>query len=344
MAIIEREMGVEVFSTCPPSAGAELPRYLSQVIETARWSEQAGCTGMLIYADNTQVDPWTLAQVVIENTESLAPLVAVQPVYMHPYMVAKRIATFAALYGRRVYLNMVAGGFKNDLAALNDTTPHDRRYDRLVEYAQIVMQLVRGGTVSAVGEFYTTENLRLVPEVPPELVPGLFVSGSSPAGQAAARALGATAVEYPQPARAGRRAASGQAGIRVGVIAREDADTAWEVGHRRFPVERRGQLTHQLAMKVSDSQWHRQLSELARSRGSLRDPYWLVPFENYRTMCPYLVGDYGEVGAELAAYVDLGYRAFITDVPAEPEDLGHLGRAFTNALEERTCRNVYKTG
>lgn len=317
MRIASNELGAELFSTCPPSAGADLTRYLKQVIATARWSERAGCTGMLIYADNSQVDPWALAQVVIENTEALAPLIAVQPVYMHPYMVAKRIASFAALYGRRVYLNMVAGGFRNDLIALNDDTPHDRRYDRLVEYAQIVMQLVRGDTVNFAGEFYTAEGLKLVPSVPPALAPGLFVSGSS---------------------------AAGQAGIRVGVITRADAEAAWTEAHRRFPVDRKGQLTHQLAMKVSDSQWHRQLSDLARSRGKLSDPYWLVPFENYKTMCPYLVGDYREVGAELAAYLDLGYRAFISDVPAEPEDLGHLGCAFNFALEERKCRNAYKTG
>jgi len=44
------------------------------------------------------------------------PLVAVQPVYMHPYSVAKMVSTLAFLHQRRVFLNMVAGGFKNDLA------------------------------------------------------------------------------------------------------------------------------------------------------------------------------------------------------------------------------------
>ncbi len=344
MQPISSHAGPEIFSTCPPSAGADPSRYMKQVISTARWSEQAGCTGMLVYADNSQVDPWLLAQVIVEHTEALAPLVAVQPVYMHPYTVAKRITSIAALYGRRVYLNMVAGGFRNDLLALNDATPHDRRYDRLVEYTQIVMQLLRGDTVNFHGEFYRVEGLRLEPACPQDLLPGLFVSGSSSAGQAAARALGATAIEYPQPAKAGRTAAMGNAGIRVGIVTRSDAEAAWTVAQQRFPEDRRGQLTHQLAMKVSDSQWHQQLSTLAKSRGKQRDPYWLVPFENYKTMCPYLVGDYREIGAELAAYINLGYRAFITDVPADPEDLGHIGCAFNFAQEEIKCRNAFKTG
>jgi alkanesulfonate monooxygenase len=35
------------------------------------------------------------------------------------------VTSFAYLYGRRVFLNMVAGGFRNDLLALADETPHD---------------------------------------------------------------------------------------------------------------------------------------------------------------------------------------------------------------------------
>ncbi|MDP9308759.1 MAG: LLM class flavin-dependent oxidoreductase, partial [Actinomycetota bacterium] len=71
----------------------EGPSYLAQVVEVARWSERAGCRGMLIYTDNAIVDPWLVAQLVIENTERLCPLVAVQPLYLHPYTVAKMVTT-----------------------------------------------------------------------------------------------------------------------------------------------------------------------------------------------------------------------------------------------------------
>ena len=97
---------------------------------------------MLVYTDNTEVDPWLVAQHIIQSTSRLCPLVAIQPIYMHPYAVAKMVSSLAHLYGRRVYLNMVAGGFKNDLVALNDATPHDRRYERLVEYTTIIQRLL----------------------------------------------------------------------------------------------------------------------------------------------------------------------------------------------------------
>ena len=113
---------------------------------------------------------------------------------MHPYAVAKMVSSLGHLYGRRVFLNMVAGGFKNDLSALNDTTPHDKRYARLVEYTTIIQELLRSpAPVSYRGEFYVVDKLRMTPPLPEELMPEVFVSGSSEAGLAAATALGAVA-------------------------------------------------------------------------------------------------------------------------------------------------------
>lgn len=326
---------VEVFSTCPPSSGADPRAYAEQVAPVARWSEAAGCRGILVYSDNSLLDPWLVSQIIVTSTRSLCPLVAVQPVYMHPYTVAKLVTTFAALYGRRVYLNLVAGGFKNDLESLGDGTPHDRRYQRLVEYASIAKRLLSDASpLTLAGEFHRVERLRLSPPLPPGLLPGIFVSGSSEAGRAAARALGATAIEYPKPAQdcaGGPCEAGEQRGIRVGVIAREREEEAWALARARFPEDRRGQLARQLAMKVSDSVWHGQLSSLGE--GGDGSPYWLVPFQNYKTMCPYLVGSHERVGAELGRYLSLGYRTFILDVPPGPEELDHTGAAFERAFD-----------
>jgi alkanesulfonate monooxygenase len=230
-----------------------------------------------------------------------------------------------------VYLNMVAGGFKNDLEALNDPTPHDRRYDRLVEYTLVIQKLLAGGPVDFEGDFYRVRNLVLKPPLPPELMPGVFVSGSSDAGLAASKALGAVAVKYPEPVEECGTASPehrGGFGVRVGVIARDTADEAWEVALARFPEDRRGQLTHQLAMKVSDSQWHKQLSDVTVGQTSERGIYWLGPFQHYKTFCPYLVGTYDSVGNYLGRYLEAGYRTFILDIPSDERELSHIHRAF----------------
>jgi alkanesulfonate monooxygenase len=326
--------GLAIFSTCPHSRGIEDQTFRRWVTDVARWSDRAGCRGMLIYTDNSTVDPWLVSQLVLQLTEQLCPLVAVQPLYMHPYTAAKIVSSLAYLHGRRVFLNMVAGGFTNDLAALNDHMPHDERYDRVVEYTLIVQRLLQGeGPVSFQGAYYRVTNLRMIPPLPAELMPGICISGSSPAGLAAARALGATAVKYPQPVDEEHANEYGDVGIRVGVLARATAEEAWSVARRRFPEDRRGQITHALAMKVSDSHWHRQLGALGQEPPSEKHPYWLVPFKNYKTFCPYLVGSYERVGQELSEYVARGFTTFILDIPPSEEELYHTAEAFRMALQ-----------
>jgi alkanesulfonate monooxygenase len=113
-------------------------------------------------------------------------------------------------------------------------------------------------------------------------------------------------------------------GIRVGIIGRQTEDEAWRVAVERFPEDRKGQIAHSMAMKVSDSHWHKQLS--VRQDVTAGDtPYWLRPFQNYNTFCPYLVGSYDRVATELAAYIAQGFETFILDVPASEEELHHTG-------------------
>src|SRR5712675_37002 len=166
--------GLKIFSSCPVSAQARPERCIRELQEFARASEDAGHEGALVFTDNSQLDPWLVSQIIIESTDRLCPLVAIQPAYMHPYSVAKMITSLAFLHGRRVYLNMVAGGFKNDLEALDDRTPHDERYDRLVEYTTIIRELLQSADpVTFEGRYYRVYNLKLTPPLPRHLMPGI---------------------------------------------------------------------------------------------------------------------------------------------------------------------------
>lgn len=326
------------YSTCPVHKNETGEEFRRNVIQTARWSEEAGCSGLLIYTDNRVIDPWVLAQLVLQNTRTISPLVALQPVFMHPFAVAKQVAALSFLYNRRVDMNLVAGGFKTELDALHDPTPHDQRYARLIEYTTIIQQLLErsceGKAATFHGKFYQVDRLKLVPAMRPEFLPQLTISGSSEAARDAARELGAVAVCYPRSASvcATELPAVPRSGIRVGIIARSDAHTAWDVAHERFPADPKGQLTHQLAMKLSDSVWHDQLSQAARNDGKPGSPYWLFPFENYATFCPYLVGDYETVAGELRRYFDCGYRSLILDIPPDREELDHAAHAVSIAM------------
>jgi alkanesulfonate monooxygenase len=330
----DNDTSVEVFSTTPQSKDVDQSEYLRRVEDVARWSDEAGYRGILVYTDNSIVDPWLVSQIILQSTKSLCPLVAIQPIYMHPYTAAKMVSTYAFLHERRIYLNMLAGGFKNDLIALNDETPHDDRYVRTVEYTRIMKALLSSPEpVSFEGKYYKVTNLKMTPPLPEELYPGILISGSSEAGLAAAREIEATAVKYPKPPgeEVDQRGDKVDSGVRVGIIAREDSDEAWRVGRERFPEDRKGQITHKLAMKVTDSQWHKQLSELGEQPVSEENPYWLGPFENYNTFCPYLVGSYDRVADEVARYIQLGFKTFILDIPPSEEEIEHTAVVFDRA-------------
>jgi alkanesulfonate monooxygenase len=166
-------------------------------------------------------------------------------------------------------------------------------------------------------------------------MPRILISGSSQEGLAAAQALDALPVRYPEPPSHHQSQPEDevpQFGIRVGIIGREDEHEAWAIARDRFPEDRRGQAIHQLAMKVSDSAWHRQLSAIAPQLTS-EGVYWMVPFRNYKTFCPYLVGNYGQVGDEIGRYLASGCRAIIVDVPASADELQHV--RLTLAAAER---------
>lgn len=332
---------ITIYSTCPQSKDVARADYPRRVAEVARWSEEAGCRGILVYTDNSIADPWVVAQHVIASTSTLRPLVAVQPMYMHPYTAAKKISSLAHLYERAVDVNLVAGGFRNDLRALGDDTAHDDRYRRIVEYATILRRLLdEEGPVGLDGDYYRVSNLRLTPSVPEQLRPRLLISGSSPAGRDAARALDAVAIRYPQPPdeedEHELRANGLKHGIRVGIIARESGSEAWEIARLRFPESRQGELAHALAMKISDSEWHRKLDSLPDGGQDSLDPYWLEPFKNYGTFCPYLVGGYERVAFEIGRYLALGVRTIVTDIPSQPGDLHHVQRVVDEAVTPLT--------
>jgi alkanesulfonate monooxygenase len=87
-------------------------------------------------------------------------------------------------------------------------------------------------------------------------------------------------------------------------------------------------------MRISDSQWHKNLAKLERDTTERWRTYWLWPFRNYNTFCPYLVGSYCEVSEEIATYLKAGFTNFILDIPREEIDLQQARRVFDLALEK----------
>lgn len=326
------EIALRLIGACP-SKTAQLSgtAYLESVKQTARYADEAGWEAVLIYTDHRQIDPWLLAQHIVQHSSRLRPLVAVQPAYAHPFTVAKATWSIAALYGRQVYLNMVAGDFPRDRGSLYDDLSHDDRYERLVEYASVVKAVFQDKRPTTfVGRYYRVKDLQLASPVAPELFPEITVSGSSPAGLAAARRLSGRAIHYLRPP--GEYADDAfnpqlQDGVRLGIIVRETADEAWRKAYQRFPASANGAALRDFASSVSDSSWVKDLSTRADQQSG-DDPYWLSPYKHAQTSCPYLVGSMTSVADRLARCIQVGLRTFLLDLPEDAEDSRRIAAVF----------------
>ncbi len=324
-------MEVELFTTIPESIKNDRVQFVGELKRISVESENYGYKGILVYSDNRLADPWIVTELILNHTRKLLPMVALQPVYMHPYTVAKKISSIALIHGRRISLNLVAGGYINDLKALGGATDHDKRYDRLTEYTEIIQQLLSSSDpVTYEGEFYNVKNLRLEPKMPADLLPLYYLSGSSKAAKNAADKLNAKLIQYPEPIKNGEELSRDVKGIRIGILARPTHDRAWSDAHERFPATRIGEISHQLAKKTSDSEWHKKLSNHnGDGKISEEEPvYWLGPFEHYHTFCPYLVGEYNEVAEALSGYIKAGCTTCIVDTPISELELQSTMNVF----------------
>ena len=171
---------IELLSLIPRASNGEA--FWQNALETIRSSDRHGCSGILILTGNEiAVEPWLIAQAVAAGSAHLQPLVAVNPVYMHPFTVARMIASFALAFRRRVRLNLVTGTSLSHLAALGDGVSHDERYDRPFEYASIVDGLLQGVPLTVQGRYYAVDGLQLRPALDPALRPHYYVAGQSDA-------------------------------------------------------------------------------------------------------------------------------------------------------------------
>lgn len=326
---------IQVFGLAPRIADAtESWRALRSTI---RLADKYGMTGMLIFQGNDVfLEPWVTAQFLLANTDRLSPFVAVNPIYAHPFTVAKTIASLSELYRRRIFLNLITGTAKSYLESMDDTLDHDDRYLRLTEYVQILMALIEGSSCNFEGRFYRTKGLYLRSPSPPEHIPMCFLAGQSEAAQKTAATLGATSMHMLPPR---VEALQGARGVNLGVITRPTDERAWHVAESIFPESRQGQRMLKFSMANTDSEWKRRLALAAEREAGADVGYWMQPFKNFQADNPYFVGSHERVATMIANCVDRGVRSFILDLPPEEEEFANARIAFSMADEMLRARS-----
>jgi alkanesulfonate monooxygenase len=331
MRIQLADEAIEVFTIGPRTTDQVL--YWKEFQTVTRLSQDFDCTGVLIFTGNdVYVDPWLVAHYVITEAETLSPLIAVNPIYMHPFSAAKMISSFAYLYKKRVYLNLVTGTALSYLDALGDRLSHDERYERLDEYVQVISLLLGSdGLTEFNGKFYQVSNLLLLPKIAKSLFPGFLVAGQSEAAQRICKRVEGIGMQMLKPEL--EHAVNGQRGIHFGIVTRDKDHSAWNAARRLCPEDEAGREILDYSMGNTDSVWKRHLKGISDDAKNLPPNYWLTPFRNLKADCPYIVGDYDYVADLLVNLVERGIRYFVLEIPPIEEEFHHINIAFDLAAK-----------
>jgi alkanesulfonate monooxygenase len=319
---------LRVFPAIPRNPNAA--KYIDELMRVARFSERNGLEGPLLFAGNdTFVEPWSMAQHILAHTAKTSPLIAVNPVYMHPFTVAKFVSSFALLHHRKVYLNMITGTATSDLLGLGEQRSHEERYSRLGEFILIVRQLLASTRpVTFDGKFYATNNLQLRPGLPATLMPEFLIAGQSDDARRVAAQMGCLMMQMLPP---NLEQGINAPGMNFGIFAREKHDQARRAAKLFFQdsAEKRELLKY--TMENTDSVWKRRLNEAGQDGELHENGYWLLPFLTFQADCPYLVGSYAEIGAKLRSFAEMNVSTIILDVVADEQELEHVCKALASS-------------
>jgi alkanesulfonate monooxygenase len=321
---------IELLSLIPRATNGEL--FWRNALETIGLSDRHGCSGILILTGNEiAVEPWLIAQAVVAGSAHLQPLVAVNPIYSHPFTVARMISSFGLAFRRRVRLNLVTGTSLSHLTALGDALSHDERYDRLLEYASIVDGLLQGVPLTFQGRHYTVNGLQLLPALDKALHPLYYVAGQSQAAARVADRVNAINLQMLGPGLADGLS-SGQS-IHFGLVTRENEQAAWSAARQRFPDDELGRFIQDQSMNNTDSQWKHRLQLAAKQETDCRPGFWMAPFKNFQADCPFFVGSHAQTAQLLAALVGVGIHTFVLDIPQDRQEYENTMAAFAQASQ-----------
>jgi alkanesulfonate monooxygenase len=304
------------YSTVPHHEVGAADDTAGAIIDFARRAENSGMAGLLTFYNHRNLDPWVVAGLLLAHTQSIRPLVALQPYSIPPFTAAKMISSLAQIYDRRIDLNLITGASPDELDQVGDTLNHQQRYERAAEYIDILKGLLTSDDERTCAGYYDFRRLRAHARVDAALVPDVFVAGSSDDSLYLARRVADVVVTHPEPVElfretfANRRDLGARIGVRVGIIARDTDEEAWQFAQREFPVDRAA-VIKQVMKQDSLSDWSRRLARLGNREQRQDDVYWTGMLDSEKASAPVLVGSYERVAEYLGAYIACGVTAFI---------------------------------
>lgn len=299
-------------------------KYLAEVAQAA---ENVGFEGVLTPTGTGCDDSWILCSAVAQHTSGIKPIVAFRPSSIAPAWAAHAAATFQRMTGNRLIVNIVTGGNPKEQRSIGDFLDHDQRYARTDEFLEIFRRCFDYEPFDYEGDHFKVEQASLLIEA--ERPPVYFGGASPPAVAIAARhvdcylmwgeprdqlidriaRIGAAAREHGRHVRPG---------LRLLVIARDTSDEAWAVADRLLASMDEATMEQARATFASmDSVGQQRMTALIENASlttrdlEIEPGLWAGPALVRDGAGTAVVGDYDEVAAKLADYIDIGFEEFI---------------------------------
>ncbi|WP_188456768.1 LLM class flavin-dependent oxidoreductase [Virgibacillus oceani] len=165
-------------------------RYAKNVIQSAeKWGYDTTLIAELYLndikgTDQDSLEAWSTAAALAAVTERIEIMTAVRPLFHNPAVTAKMAANIDRISNGRFTLNVVSGWWAGEAKQYGgDFTEHDERYDRTIEFLEILKGLWTEETFSYKGRFYQIENTQLSPKPVQWPNPILYAGGESDKGK-----------------------------------------------------------------------------------------------------------------------------------------------------------------
>lgn len=298
--------------------------YLKQIAQAV---DQLGFGGVLLPTGNSCEDAWVVASTLVPVTERLKFLVAVRPGVMSPSVSARMAATFDRFSNGRLLINVVTGGDPDEAKGDGVFLSHDERYEVTDEFLTIWRGSLAGEAVTFKGKYLHVEGSKVVYPPVQKPHPPLYFGGSSKAAiDLAAKQVDVYLTWGEPPAlvaekietvrrKAEELGRTVRFGIRLHVIVRETAESAWQAANDLIQyVDDEAVARAQKALARFDSEGQRRMSALQsgdRKNLEISPNLWAGVGLVRGGAGTALVGDAETVAQRVLEYADLGIETFI---------------------------------
>ncbi len=324
------------------------PASIHYMAQVARAAEQAGFDAVLTPTGTYCDDAWITTAALSQVVDRLKFLVAFRPGSVSPTLAAQQAATYQRHTGGRLLLNIVTGGDDAEQRRFGDRLSKDERYARTDEFLTILRGAWSGEPFSFHGRHLWVEGAETLPF---DHRPEIYFGGSSTAAIGVAARHADVYLTWAEPPThveshldrvrtlAQENGRELRFGIRLHVVARDNADEAWAAAESLIAdADDETVAAAQRELSTTSAVGQRRMVELHGGRRDSLEVYpnlWAGIGLLRGGAGTALVGSHEQVADRIAEYHRLGITEFILSGYPHLEEAYQFGEGVTPVLRER---------